>query len=480
MPYTNVIRIKCGAEAVEYCEGEGHGHNKNALRNVKVSTVNMLHDKDYKEQMAKFWKKAKRGHETQIISVLQSFSKIEFDPSDPASIELVNEIGKQFVLLHYPGRQAIIYTQKDGKAGLLHNHILINDVAIDDLKGCTKEQYHFASIKDWTNEIAARYTELDFGRPTENILTRTERAKLELNEWSVRDDIKNRVSAAMKESRSEEDFMRRLTAHGIRAEKRTSKKYGIYYTYELIAPIPNGAKRPISLKARSYKLGTAYGIEALERVIRENGFTVPNRPSIERNDGETGENVFPSVRRRACRTENKPMRKAKEEKKNIIINDTNKDNDLIVAIRAAAEEEALLENMVSSITNDSAEIPYSEFLPESFDPAPPIWITDAPDVDSKHLSVETMIEFPQRDVETPLKIPEKAAEFAKTSAISSNNSASEPKISNDTRERKLKAMRRILPDFAGYSDDILEEVRTRTWKSEQEWEHDKNDDEIEF
>lgn len=77
----------------------------------------------------------------------------------------------------------------------------------------------------------------------------------------------------MKNSVSEEDFLRKLTANGIDAVKKTNKNHGDYFTYELvdISEIPKGAKLPNHiLNARSYKLGTAYGPEALQKCIEAN------------------------------------------------------------------------------------------------------------------------------------------------------------------------------------------------------------------
>ncbi|TDW26012.1 hypothetical protein EDD63_10233 [Breznakia blatticola] len=55
------------------------------------------------------------------------------------------------------------------------------------------------------------------------------------------------------------------------ATRKTSKKYGEYFTYELLDTInaPEGCKLPNrKLLGRSYKLGTAYGLDALRDVIK--------------------------------------------------------------------------------------------------------------------------------------------------------------------------------------------------------------------
>ena len=52
-------------------------------------------------------------------------------------------------------------------------------------------------------------------------------------EYLWRDDLKNRVREAMEEATDREDFLKRLTAHGVEGEYRTSKKQGDYIIYEL-------------------------------------------------------------------------------------------------------------------------------------------------------------------------------------------------------------------------------------------------------
>ena len=205
----------------------------------------------------------------QLISVLQSFSAREADPDDPLYAELVNKIGVEFAAEHYPDRQVLVFTQRDGRSGLLHNHILINDAAMSDARGCDKEQYHFPTVKAWTNAKAEEYLTLDFGNANpKDLQTQTEREKVAAGEWSVRDEIKKHVREAMGEAVDEDDFVLLCNERGVLVEKKSSKKYGEYYTYEYAAPIPEGEKQPVSMKARSYKLGDDYGPKALYHEMR--------------------------------------------------------------------------------------------------------------------------------------------------------------------------------------------------------------------
>jgi hypothetical protein len=72
-------------------------------------------------------------------------------------------------------------------------------------------------------------------------------------------------------AKSESDFLDCLRANGVDATRKTSKKYGEYFTYELLdtSNAPEGAKLPNrKLLGRSYKLGAAYGLDALCDVLK--------------------------------------------------------------------------------------------------------------------------------------------------------------------------------------------------------------------
>ena len=268
MAYSSIKRVACGYSALHYVIYE-HGHNGHENRNAMLTAINMCRKVPYEIQMNRYWRRARSNHKIQIIAIVQSFSKKEFDPANEGDILKANQVGQQLVNEHFKGRQALVCTQIDGKKGYVHNHILINDVSMIDLKGCTKQQYYYKNIEIWTDEITQEYTILDLGeKNAEEKVTRTERAKREKGEYVYRDDIRERVLAAMKNSASEEDYFRRLSKNGIGVKKKNSPKYGEHYVYELLdfSKVPEGTKLPKhgNRSARSYRLGTLYGPEALQ------------------------------------------------------------------------------------------------------------------------------------------------------------------------------------------------------------------------
>lgn len=273
MAYARVTRTKNGRDAIRYAEGHGTGHNGSELRNEYIGTVNMLPGTDYADQMQSVWIKARANHTNQILRVVQSFHLKELDPKKREDIIRANMIGQLFAQTFYPNHQAVIFTQIDGVGGKIHNHVLVNDVDMDG-KGLSKDQYHVPKVREWTNQACDEFiVRYDGDQKTADKTTQTERVKREKGEWVYKDDIKQRVKLAMARAVDEASFLKELTAVGVDAIVKDSKKYGRYYTYELVdlSKMPDGTKMPVSLKARSYKLGEAYGPEALENMIKYRG-----------------------------------------------------------------------------------------------------------------------------------------------------------------------------------------------------------------
>ena len=271
MAYTRVTRTANGHGALMYAYGKGKGHNGSDVRNDLIANVNILPGVPAEIQMQKYWNRARANHKTQVIRVVQSFSVRELNPDEPADILTANIIGQEFVQKYYPDRQAVVFTQTDGKSHLIHNHIIISDTDMTSSKGCDKQQYYQPTLAQWTNEIAGQYFELDFGNAkTMDKTTQTERAKRALGEYVWKDDLKSRITEALNESESEDDWIKNLPAHGVNIEVHDSKKRGKYYTYELMDTDGFGDKKiPQNLKSRSYKLGTLYDAEHVQEYFSE-------------------------------------------------------------------------------------------------------------------------------------------------------------------------------------------------------------------
>lgn len=321
MPYTRITPSRNGREAIDYALGgvDAKGHNGNKERNLLVGSVNMLPPEvmGYADQMDIYWRKASFRNLTQVRRIITSYSKDEIDPNDPNAAEIVLAIHQEHARTAYPGRQVLICVQADGKGGYIHVHEIVNNVSMVDQKGCTTEQTKFHYVAKTVDNIAKKYIKLSMdyeGKynekthtakiPADNV-TQNERRMRDANQIAAqdgkepphyiwKDDLKNRILAAMSEATSREDYLKRLTAHGVEGEYRTSKKHGDYIIYELTDTIGfDGGKIPGNLKSKSYKLGSDYGLDTLDKMIQAQAKeTPPNPPAAQTKNELTPEELY--------------------------------------------------------------------------------------------------------------------------------------------------------------------------------------------
>lgn len=76
----------------------------------------------------KKWRKDKPGAFVQAYHVIQSFAKDELDPDDPDAWMIAQNLGRALAEDRFPGRHVLVVTQRDGRAGCLHNHLVANSV----------------------------------------------------------------------------------------------------------------------------------------------------------------------------------------------------------------------------------------------------------------------------------------------------------------------------------------------------------------
>ena len=100
-------------------------------RYVMASSVGGLLVSVAKQQMRdvrKKWGKDKPGAFVQAYHVIQSFGKDELDPEEPDSWMTAQRLGRALAEDRFPGRHVLIVTQRDGKTGCVHNHLVVNSI----------------------------------------------------------------------------------------------------------------------------------------------------------------------------------------------------------------------------------------------------------------------------------------------------------------------------------------------------------------
>lgn len=301
MAYSSITRTAKGRDAINYALGiDGKGHNGKETRNQYISFINLplqsdKNDKRFINAFEDVWKHARKNHTCQMLRIVISYSLNELDPNNPADILKADEIGQKFAKENYPNRQAVIFTQIDGKSGLIHTHILISDVELQTYKACDNILYKSDYVADMVDKvIESEGITLDYGqgmskeewkeskKGTKNRDTYTERNARAKGQYVWKDDLKARISSCMASCNSESQFIDQMKKNGvlveIHDEKTTKKKDGStktrekYYTYTLTdtSKFPDGQKVPENRKARSNKLGTDYNVKTIIAILQRN------------------------------------------------------------------------------------------------------------------------------------------------------------------------------------------------------------------
>lgn len=301
MAYSSITRTPKGRDALNYALGlYGKGHNGKEKRNEYISFVNLplpadKNDKRFINAFEDVWKHARNNHSCQMLRLIVSYSRNELDPDNPADILRADAIGQRIAKENYPNRQAVVFTQIDGKSGLIHTHILISDVELETYKACDNILYKSDYVADMVDKvIESEGITLDYGQGMDkdawkahkkgikNRDTYKESNARAKGQYVWKDDLKARISSCMSSSTSESQFIDDMKKNGVLVEvhdaKTTKKKDGTiinrdkYYTYTLTdtSKFPDGQKVPERRKARSNKLGTDYDVKTIIATLQHN------------------------------------------------------------------------------------------------------------------------------------------------------------------------------------------------------------------
>lgn len=128
MAYNNVLHIHRTAALVDYLL---YGNGEKKRLHVEGGTHRAAHvrcDAGGVEPFLGHCEAITRAHSRRRIqchSIVQSFPAGEFDPSDAADVDRMNEIGYRLAHRLAPGAFALVISHVDGESGCPHNHILV-------------------------------------------------------------------------------------------------------------------------------------------------------------------------------------------------------------------------------------------------------------------------------------------------------------------------------------------------------------------
>lgn len=249
----------------------------------------------------------------QAYSVVQSFSREEFDMEDLASAECVHELGLELARRTFPGHQVLVVTQRDGKSGLLHNHIVVSNVSDRDAELVYRRKPRNNSFRDklalmkgdspdglievreerpagraFSSAMGNRHrlahindellADMEFmqnlgigaydnkalmAAPPEKV-TKDDRAKREKGDYVWRDDLKLITSEEQHGAVSLDDFRDRLAARRVELRERGKEKH---FSYGFI-DAEGKVRQARALGTRG--LGATFGREATVAMLQHN------------------------------------------------------------------------------------------------------------------------------------------------------------------------------------------------------------------
>ncbi|MGJ9460694.1 relaxase/mobilization nuclease domain-containing protein [Oceanobacillus sp. CF4.6] len=197
----------------------------------------------------------------QAHHIIQSFKPGEVTP------ELANELGQELAKEMAQGHEAVVYTHTDKDH--IHNHIVINSVNFEN-----GYKYHahgtdeLIKIREASDRICKEH---DLSIVEENSspvrYTLAEKALIDKNKFSWKDDIRNKIDLEKTSSKNYEEFKQNMMdKHGIEVKERG--KNTTYINHE------NGKR------VRGNKLGESY-----ERETIKHEYTKSAEREIERKLG---------------------------------------------------------------------------------------------------------------------------------------------------------------------------------------------------
>jgi hypothetical protein len=285
--------------------------NQKGERYVMASGVGGLLVSVAKPQMRdvrKRWGKDRRGAYVQAYHVIQSFGTDELIPNDPDSWMTAQRLGRALAEDRFPGRQVLVVTQRDGKTGCLHNHVVVNSIETKTGKSLNSsivmhsrlveaherilEAEGFEQRADLRQAFSDAQDRHERGEPSglrragSSVESET-REYIRYVQWEYEsefldenglprdpepfsvDVLKYRVEQAINDPTSVdwESFVEAGARHGVRIEQRGAKGRGISYGMMRAQPDGTRAEPSSSDRRRSTTLGAEYEMDAVEQAL---------------------------------------------------------------------------------------------------------------------------------------------------------------------------------------------------------------------
>lgn len=228
MSTTKIIQTKDLRGLLRYVQEDKYGRS----RAVYFSTLNCSYGNSSQEMM-NYIRLLGKENNIQGMHVIQSFSADELVAGDTDQEALANQAGLELAKRMWPDRQVVVVTQMDGKSGLLHNHIVVNQSSLRDGKSLVNEQkhhYHVARENDQVLKDLGIHNVLEgkksYYRDRNQV---AEDYLVENGSYLYKDDLAERLDIALGyEPESLDEFHKDLEMLGVTV---TKNKRGDDYQY---------------------------------------------------------------------------------------------------------------------------------------------------------------------------------------------------------------------------------------------------------
>lgn len=288
--------------------------NQRGERYVMASGLGGLLVSVAKQQMRdvrKKWNKDRKGAFVHAYHVIQSFAKDELNPDDPESWMTAQNLGRALAEDRFPGRQVLVVTQRDGKSGCVHNHLVINSIETKTGKSLDSSiVMHSRLVEAHERVLEAEGFEqrADLKQAFSDATERRERGepsglrradstqRSELREfqryilWEADNDIADEfggshkpepfsvtvLRASIKQALTDPaaidwaSFREVGRRHSVHIERRGKKGRGISYGMLRLQPDGTLAEPSASDRRRCSSLGADFEIDAVEQALRRN------------------------------------------------------------------------------------------------------------------------------------------------------------------------------------------------------------------
>ncbi len=279
-------------------------------------------ERTYKNQYGSTTKQVVEGEFVQGYHTVQSFAKEgpgALDPDDPNDVALAHQLGQELAReIAGPDRMAVVVTQRDGRSGMLHNHLVVDSISKADGKSLSSRVVTHKELRARHDELLSREIGLDDERVKRGLLQPREsytnvngvaparavdrKSPAELREaeahakWEAayanaspkeleigahgdepfsQAELKSRVASAMADPRAvDAESFKRIASDDYGVDVRLTNvagRRGVSYQMERLKADGSGLRDPEpGDRRRGSVLGSDYSRAAVDRAIEDN------------------------------------------------------------------------------------------------------------------------------------------------------------------------------------------------------------------